>query len=609
MGAALKPLTYHSTLLIEPLTIVEVTLGTKPKRALVIERVEAPTFTTHEIANTTPLRLDAHALALGNFIASYYVCALGEAMGLFVPYAPSTIAHDAPKAPHIDVNITLSAPQEEALRFCQSHNVSLLFGDTGSGKTEIYMRLIDAQLSQGNSALFLMPEISLTPQMSQRLERHFGARVAIWHSKLTPKRKATILEGIVDGSIDIVAGPRSALFLPLQKLGIIIVDEEHDDSYKSSQKPRYHAKDMAIMLGKQLSIPVVLGSATPSLASYLKFPHYRLKGGYFDAPKQIVFENSNSEELSPLMLGHLETSYAQKVQSLVFVPTRANFKYLTCQSCHTTVTCPFCSVGMSVHSYAKVLRCHYCNWTQTIPHTCPTCKSDALSSTRIGTAQVVSMLQERFGDQSIALFDRDAIKTDTQLKKVLAAFNAHEIDTIVGTQMLSKGHDYHNITLGIILGIDAILAQSDYRAREKALSMLIQVIGRIGRKKEALVIIQSNNAHFFQAYLDDYGRFLEEEKSYREELYPPYMRLARLLFAHKNFNTADAAMQQTLLALQPYSERVQIVGAGKAAIEKIADKYRMVILLRSANTKQLLHAIVATLHPLAQVDIDPIEFN
>ena len=543
-------------------------------------------------------------MSIATFIASYYICALGEALALYTAFDTTEVEPLALELKPLSVK--LSQEQEEAFSFIKEHPISLLFGDTGSGKTEIYIRYFHETLQKGESALFLMPEISLTPQMQQRMEEHFGDLVAVWHSKLTKKRKATILEGMHNGKIKIIAGPRSILFLPLADLGLIVVDEEPDDSYKSGQKPRYHARDIAILMATKQKIPLLLGSATPSLASFVKVPHVRLKGGFYKSKRKIVFE-AQKESLSPYMTHELTQNFTQKKQSLVFLPTRANFKYLVCSSCGDTVHCPYCSVGMSLHSKKSLIQCHYCNFAEPIPKTCPKCQHDELYSARLGTAEVVDQLKAKFPHQHIQQFDRDVIKTDKELKKVLKSFNAGEIDTLVGTQMLSKGHDYHDITLGLILGIDNVLSQSDFRAREKALSLLIQIIGRAGRKDAAKVIVQSFNENFFAAYLDKYENFLEEEKQFREGYYPPFKKLARILFAHTKDTAASQAMQEMLAALQNY-EDIEIVGAGKAGIEKIANKYRYTILLRSQTSKPLLQAIKATLHPLAQVDIDPIDF-
>ena len=452
-----------------------------------------------------------------------------------------------------------------------------------------------------------MPEISLTPQMQKRLEHHFGDAVVMWHSKLTKKQKEKALEKIRSGEAGIIAGPRSALFLPIHDLGLIVVDEEHDDSYKSSSRPRYHARDMAIYYGNLLGIPVVLGSATPSLTSYVKFPHYRLKGGHFQSDRVFEFE-AHSEAITPRIEQAVLDAAGQKEQAMLFIPTRANFKYLICNSCGYTYECPYCSVGMSVHRYRRQVRCHYCGYAEPIPQHCPECKTGDLVSSRLGTAEAVEYFEEHHPKLRVAQFDRDKITTQKKLKALLQAFNDHEIDLLVGTQMLSKGHDYHAVTLAIVMGLDNLLSLSDYRARERALSLLFQIAGRSGRKHASRVIVQTFNAEFFSAYVNGYERFLEEEKQFREGMYPPYKKLCRVLFAHKNSEKAEEAMRKMEQGLRQFPG-VEIVGAGKSPIEKIAGKFRFQILLRSDKSTELLRALKATKVPLAEIDMDPIEFG
>ena len=429
----------------------------------------------------------------------------------------------------------------------------------------------------------------------------------MWHSKLTPLATKKALAKIYAGEVKIVAGARSALFLPIQNLGLIVVDEEHDESYKSSSRPRYNARDLAIYMGKLYNLHVVLGSATPSLNSYVKFPHFRLKGGHFTAKKSFMYEKS-AESLSPVIIENLKDTLEKKEQSIVFLPTRANFKYLLCQDCGHTIKCAFCSVGMSVHQHSRALKCHYCNFTQAIPQVCPECKSPNLTSSRLGTAEAVNNLKEILPQARVEQFDRDVITTANKLKKALKRFNDNEIDILVGTQMLSKGHDYHGVTLAVVLGMDNMLNMSDYRAREKALSSLIQVAGRSGRAKDAKVIVQTFNEDFFANYINKYEDFLEEEKFFRQELYPPYKKLCRILFAHKNGAKAQQEMrimQERLLTCK----NVEIVGAKKCAIEKVANKYRFEILLRADKSTDIIKAIKVSKVDLAEIDMDPIEFG
>lgn len=632
IGSPLGEYSYQSLELIPIGTKVSLHFNNRDKEGVVCASCEKPTFKTNEILEISSFVYSPKQMALAKFIATYYICSLGEALSLMTPFGAGSEALASPitqgetkvtpplqsetkvtTAIQSETKVTppskilLSDKQETGLKFLKKHKISLLFGDTGSGKTEIYMKYFEQMIAEEKRSIFLMPEISLTPQMSLRLDEHFGSAVVMWHSKLTPKQKKLALEKIYSGEAKIIAGPRSALFLPIENLGLIVVDEEHDDSYKSSSRPRYNARDIAIYMGKLYSVNVVLGSATPSLTSYVKFPHIRLKGGYIKTQKEFIYEKS-VETLSPLIFSYLRKTLDSKEQAIVFLPTRANFKYLICADCGHTYECVFCSVGMSLHQESRSMKCHYCNFTQAIPQVCPKCQSPNLTSSRLGTAEATKNIAEAFPDAVVEQFDRDVITTANKLKKALKRFNDRESDILVGTQMLSKGHDYHGVTLAVVLGMDNMLNMSDFRSREKALSSLIQVSGRSGRAQDAKVIVQSFNEEFFRAYIDKYEDFLEQEKEYRIDLYPPYKRLCRILFSDKNGAKANEAMRTMHENLLSYG-RVEIVGSGKCAIEKVANKYRFEILLRSDKSTELIKAVLACRVPLAEIDMDPIEFG
>jgi len=605
IASPLEALTYKSTVKIALYTEVSVSLNNRQKSAVVIEECEKPAFDTLEINEVENFSYSQQQYKLASFISSYYITSLGDAFSIMLPYDKSYSLLKT-KDEQRESQIVLSHQQKSALEFLQQHQVSLLFGDTGSGKTEIYMKYFESIIAEGKRALFLMPEISLTPQMTKRLEEHFSSSFVMWHSKLTPLQKKKALQKIYSGEAKIIAGARSALFLPITGLALIVVDEEHDDSYKSSSRPRYNARDIAIYMGKLYNIPVVLGSATPSLSSYVKFPHIRLKGGYFQSNKEFLYERS-SEALTPLIIENLTQTFKNNEQSIVFLPTRANFKYLICGDCGHIFRCAFCSVGMSLHQKQHALKCHYCNFTQAIPQICPECRSANLLSSRLGTAQAVENIREFLPDAKVEQFDRDTITTASKLKKALERFNNKESDILVGTQMLSKGHDYHDVTLAVVLGMDNMLNMPDYRSREKALASLIQVAGRSGRAKDAKVIVQTFNEEFFNSYYGKYEAFLEDEKLFRTELYPPFKKLCRILFAHKNGIKAQEAMYAMEAKLRKCSD-VEIVGAKKCAIEKVANKYRFEILLRADKSTAIIKAVRASMVPLAEVDMDPIEF-
>ena len=608
IGSPLGEYTYHSFDKISIGAKVTLIFNNREKDAVVISPYEKPAFKTNEIVTIQSSFYSKKQMELAQFISSYYLCSLGEAFALMLPFENRDLFDEVVQSLEPKTSsLKLSDKQDKALDFLQKHRVSLLFGDTGSGKTEIYMRAFERILEQGKRSIFLMPEISLTPQMSLRLHEHFGECVVVWHSKLTPKQKSIALAKIHSGEAKIIAGPRSALFLPIKDLGLIVVDEEHDDSYKSSSRPRYNARDIAIYMGVLYGADVILGSATPSLSSYVKFPHFRLKGGHFSSSRKFIFEKS-AESLSDGIIKELNTVLEKKEQAIVFLPTRANFKYLICGDCGHTYECVFCSVGMSLHQNSRAMKCHYCNFTQAIPQVCPKCQSPHLVSSRLGTAEALKNISEIFPSARVEQFDRDVITTQNKLKKALKRFNDKEIDILVGTQMLSKGHDYHGVTLAVVLGMDNMLMQSDYRAREKALSSLIQVAGRSGRAKDARVYVQSFHEEFFHSFVENYEAFLEEEKEFRVGLYPPYKKLCRVLFSDKNATKAANAMHQMHEKLLAFG-LVEIVGFGKCALERVANKYRYEILLRSDKSTDIIKAIKACRVAMAEIDMDPIEFG
>ena len=613
IGSPLSAFTYQSDEAINIGTIVEVNVRNRVVNGVIISKCDKPEFDTNDILEVSEYYFSEKQIEFARFISTYYICSLGDAFGLMVAYEKDAINSSLSEeeaselTSSISSEIELSSAQEDALKTLQQHKVSLLFGDTGSGKTEIYMKYFEQMLLENKRSIFLMPEISLTPQMGIRLEVHFGSKVVMYHSKLTLKQKKIALSRIRSGEAKIIAGPRSSLFLPIKDLGLIVVDEEHDDSYKSSSRPRYNARDLAIYMGKIYDIPVVLGSATPSLSTFVKFPYTRLKGGFFSSDREFIYERS-SENLSPLIVSELKTILGKKEQSIVFIPTRGNFKHLICNDCGHHYECVYCSIGMSIHNKSNALKCHYCNYTQAIPQRCSSCGGDSLVSSRLGTAEAVKTLNEEFSEARIEQFDRDSISTASKLKKALKRFNDEETDILVGTQMLSKGHDYHGVTLAVVLGMDNMLNMGDYRSREKALSSLLQVAGRSGRKKKARVLVQSFNEDFFKTYLNDYEAFLNEEKEYRKELYPPYKKLARVLFSHKNGAKARESMEEMKDKLLSFNN-IEIVGYGKCGVERIANKYRFEILLRAEKSTELIKAIKLSKVDLAEVDMDPIEFG
>lgn len=604
LKSPLTPLTYQSENEIEIGKKVLVKLARMKKlcEAVVLKKVEKPTFKCVDIQELTQEYYNLQMLETAKFISTYYVCSIGEALSSYSPFNEELEEDFDEKS--FDSNIKLSKKQEEAFTFLKEKKQALLFANTGSGKTEVYIKTIEKHLNEQKQAVLLMPEISLTPQMQKRLEKVFHTSVAIWHSKVTKKKKKEIIQSLLSGKIRLIAGARSSLFLPFKNLGVIVVDEEHDESYKSDSKPRFQTKDLAIYLSKKYDIQLILGSATPSASSFNKIPYYRLKETFFETKRAIEFDDSDAN-LSPKTIQKINKTLQENKLVIVFLPTRANFKYQICTSCGKSVECPYCSVSMSLHKNDLALKCHYCGYAQQIPQTCPSCNTGIIHNLRVGTAQIEEELNNLFPNKVIKRFDRDEIKTDTKLKAVLNDFNNNKIDILVGTQMLSKGHDYHNVKLAVVLGIDSVLNMNSYKAREKALSLLIQIAGRSGRKGEGEVIVQTKNQEFFEYFFTqaDYKEFLEEELEFREELYPPYVKMARILFAHANGLKVKDELDKYVNILKQ-NNSIEVVGFGQCAIFKLANKYRYEVIIRSKSIKAILTALHGINSTMATIDMD-----
>lgn len=596
-------LTYCSRQKLEEGEVVLCDVRGRQREGVILQSVQKPSFECKEVQRSGKAFLP-HQNHLARFISEYYCASIGQSYGIFHPFIEGEI--EGGRREFVAKN-ALSPIQKEAFDSLKQRSFSLLFGETGSGKSEVYIHLLIEVLKEGKQALFLMPEIALTPQMQKRLEVVFGEAMGVWHSKMSAKKKREVLEGLCRGKISLIIGTRSALFLPYKNLGAIVVDEEHDDSYKSQSNPKYNAKDLTIYLGKKFDLQVLLGSATPSVNSYYLAKREKAIFSlpkHFDSSNEVIFLKQKTE-LSESIFEAIAKSLENQKQVMIFLPTRANFKTLLCGSCGGSVQCPYCSVGMSLHLKESKMSCHYCGYSQSIPLMCPSCQSEELISQRIGTAQVAQELRVRFPQAGVELFDRDHITTQKKLETTLKEFAKGEIDILVGTQMLSKGHDYHNVNLVVILGLDYVLSGGDYRARERAQSLFFQIKGRGGRRERGVVLMQTLNPCFFS--YKHYEEFLEEELKYRKDLYPPFFKLALLIFSHRNESEAKRAMSRAMVELNSFGLELEVVGGGSALIAKIKTQYRYMIMLRAKKISPILKAY----HLLRakedfEIDIDPL---
>lgn len=606
LKSPLQNLTYQSEEIIENGSLVEVILANRKNSnlAVVIKKVDKPDFKCSTILSIKDEFYSDFMLQIGDFISKYYICSMGFALSLFQTFNKNIVYENS--SIEYKKEITLSSFQQEAKSFLDSKKQALLFAKTGAGKTEIYIKTIKEILRQGKQAVFLMPEISLTPQMEKRLEEVFDSSVAIWHSKVTAKRKKEILNKLQNGDIKLIAGARSALFLPYNNLGLIIVDEEHDNSYKSDTTPRYNAKDLAIFIAKKFDLRLILGSATPSINSFYKIPYFELDKTFYETKKSYIFENS-SQNISEKTINLIKKSIENKNQTIVFLPTRANFKHQICFDCGKSVECPFCSVSMSLHKNDLALKCHYCGFAQKIPEFCPSCKTGIVRNHRVGTAEIEELLKNEFPNSIIKRFDKDSVNSEKSLKKILDEFNQNKIDILVGTQMLSKGHDYHNVKLAVVLGMDSLLNMSSYKARENALSLLLQISGRSGRNGFGEVVIETKNEEFFKYYLEEsnYKEFLKSELEFRKDLYPPFVKLARVVLSSTNGLKIKEELNEIVKDLKNNKD-IEVVGFGECAIFKIANKYRYEVIIRSKEVKAILNALHYLKSSNISIDMDTI---
>lgn len=612
VGKLVDTLVYQSEYDYDELNEVFVTLNGKKVKGLILKKTNKPNFKTLDVISSTKRYLNTLQYNLAIFISSYYGVKLSMVLELF-ELADKTceIYTDFQDNPQqktkIKTNINLSTEQQNAYDFVLSHSPALLFGDTGSGKSEIYFKLIEKTINSGGEVLFLMPEIALTMGMQKRIKNHFKDSFITWHSKLTKSTKTKALNKLLSGETKLVLGARSALFLPYKNLKLIIIDEEHDSSYKSSQTPLYNAKDLALYLGKTNDIKVVLGSATPSLTSYYHYKHFRLLGTYFKSQKTYIYDGS-VYGMNQTILSQINISLKLQKQAIVFVPNRANFRQLECKKCFKRVYCPFCEITLSVHSKQNLLKCHYCGYTSAILSSCPSCGDDMLEAKKIGTAEILKTLQEIYYDKVVAKLDSDEITSGSKLDKILNDFNDKKIDILVGTQMISKGHNYLNVDLAVILGLDEYLFYPNYLAKEQTLSLCKQIAGRAGRSGESRVLIQTHSEAFFKKYISDYELFLKDELEQRGD-YPPFSRLLYISISDKNEQKSKNLMQEILTQVLKLGDRVNVVGYGKSGVYYINSHFRHQILIKSSSYKTL-SAIAKYANDFVGVkaDIDPINF-
>ena len=480
----------------------------------------------------------------------------------------------------------------------QRHVPFLLFGVTGSGKTEVYMQIIEKVLKKGKTAIILVPEISLTPQMVEQFSNRFGNQIAALHSALSEGEKYDEWRRIARGEANIVIGARSAIFAPLKNIGIIIMDEEHSDSYKQGDKnPRYHARDIAIWRGKYHSCPVLLGSATPSLESMARAQKgvYELVtlqervNGKMLPEVEIIDMNQESKRssyhITNTLLKNLNDCIKRGDQAILFLNRRGFSTFVTCKNCSEVIRCPNCDITLTYHKSNKMLRCHYCGYATPLPKECPKCHENSLSDLGVGTEKIEEELHTLLPSIKVLRMDVDTTSKKGAHKKMIDAFRNHEYDILLGTQIVAKGLDFSDVTLVGVINADTSLNIPDFRSSENTYSLLSQVAGRSGRSsKTGKVLIQTFNPdHYAISFVKhhDYLGFYNEEMKIRKRLgYPPFYFLCYLKISGKE---ADYLFQESLKIKRSLERNLQyttILGPTTLAVFKVNNIYRYGIILK-----------------------------
>lgn len=509
------------------------------------------------------------------------------------------------------VRFQLSDSQEQAAEgifreWKEKDRPCLLQGVTGSGKTMVYMKLIEKVLQEGRQAIVLIPEIALTYQNVERFRGYFGDRIAVLNSKMTPAQRYEQMELASEGQVSIMLGPRSALFTPFPNLGLIIIDEEHESSYKSEVTPRYHARETAIERARLEQAHVVLGSATPSVDAYYRcrtgeFALFVLEGRYGSSRLPDVcivdmreeLKKGNRSILSTALAERMSTCLERKEQAMLFLNRRGYAGFISCRSCGYVVKCPHCDVSLTEHNDGTLV-CHYCGYRVRQQNRCPSCGSPYIGGFRAGTQQIEQIVQKTFPGVRTLRMDADTTRNRESYGKILSAFADREADVLIGTQMIVKGHDFPDVTLVGVLAADLSLNAADYRAGERTFQILTQAVGRAGRKeKKGIAVIQTYQPEHYSiraAAAQDYPAFFDEEIGYRELMdYPPAYHMMAIHASCPEEERLEQAMEYIRRFLLRFhvEPRVQLIGPARESVAKISDLYRFVLYVKASSPEVL----------------------
>jgi len=555
---------------------------------------------------------------------------LREAERLRDPFLTQTIPDDRPVVPTVEQAAALAVLTQalEQGKFAPF----LLHGVTGSGKTEVYLRAIAETLERGRQALVLVPEIALTPQLVGRFRARFGTRggLAVLHSGLSDGERYDAWRTIARGEADIVIGARSAVFAPLERLGILVVDEEHEGSYKQGEGFRYHARDLAQLRGQMAGAVVLLGSATPSVTTFERARsgqtgYLALQGRAEARPLPAVGlvdmrTTPYGEVLSAPLVSAIEETLAAGEQGVLLLNRRGFSPYLLCADCGATFRCPNCEITLTYHQGRRQLRCHYCDYVQTPPDLCPACQGGNVLPEGVGTERLEESLNGLFPSARIGRMDRDTTGRKGAHQELVSAMERRELDLLVGTQMVAKGHDFPGVTLVGVINADTTLNFPDFRSAERTFSLLTQVAGRAGRgERPGRVLIQTYTPEHYAlvcASGHDYLAFYDQEFAFRQELgYPPCGFLVNLVLAGNEPPRVNQAATALATALEKVAAGVEVLGPAPCPLARLRGKTRLQILLKCATRPPLRRLLqqLPTLRPLLSsavtltVDVDPVD--
>lgn len=583
-------------------------------------------------------------IKLSDWISKYYLCSQGEALFTMLPsgkretsFSSLSFEEDEKSFSQKQLSDEQKIAIDEILNSDKKNIFHYLYGATGTGKTEVFLSCAEKIISQGQGVIYLVPEISLTHQVIEAVTKRFGNNVAVLHSGLTGSQKLKEWKRILTQEAKIVIGARSGIFAPVPNLGLIIIDEEHDGSYKSGNTPRYHARQVAMRICTDKKIPLIMGSATPSVEAWHLMKenkiqtHYltkRLAGG---CPPEIQIVNLSETSpdgrktegcISPQLEDEIRITLQEKKQIILFLNRRGFSHFFKCSSCGYELKCKNCSVSMTYHKAQKKLICHYCGWNIAPPTQCPECKSFDVGYFGFGTEFIEDEVRAKFPNATVERIDTDNLSSHKELQEKLDSFRNKKIDILLGTQMVAKGLNFPNLKLVGVIMADTGLHLPDFRAAERTFSLLVQVAGRAGRFfPDGKVIVQSytpkRSAIFFACknYIEE---FYKEELEQRKILsFPPFARLIRLVFRSAKNELAEQAASSAAEILESFIEKYdyddfEVLGPSECPLSKISANYRYQIILRSESIKTIQSATARFIYNYKskpgiyiEVDVDP----